>query len=182
MQSHPELEGCVVCCIHCGIRFLTHPRNAGRRNLRCPFGCRKQHRRQRSSQRSAAYYRTPAGKRQKKLLNGRRSGHTASTVGWDAGYCEAGDLDRPAAPADEPRTDALPVTVELRLQGVVLRESELAASHMLPYLRMVMGLIEGVELTCREVVALLRRAMRQHSIGGRRRIDYLLGFLHQHPP
>jgi hypothetical protein len=24
--------------------------------------------------------------------------------------------------------------------------------------------------------------MRQHSIGGHRRIDYVLGFLHQHPP
>jgi hypothetical protein len=182
LQSRPEFQGCVVCCIHCGIRFFTHPRNAGRRNLRCPFGCREHHRRQRSSQRSAAYYRTPSGKRQKKLLNGRRSGHTASTAGRDAGYAEARDLDRPAAPADERRTVALPVTVELRLQGAVLDESDLATSPMLPYVRMVMGLIEGVELTCREVVGLLRQAMRQHSIGSRRRIDYLLGFLHQHPP
>jgi hypothetical protein len=149
--------------------------------LRCPFGCRKHHRRQRSSQRSAAYYRTPAGKRQKKLLNGRRSGHAASTAGRDAGNSEARDLDRPA-PAGEFCTDALLVTMELRLQGAVLKESDLATSRMLPYLRMVMSLIEGVELTCREVVALLRQAMRQHSIGGRRRIDYLLGFLHQHPP
>ncbi len=112
----------------------------------------------------------------------RRSSHTASTAGRDAGYSEAQELDRPAVPADEFCTDALPVAVELRLQGAVLKESDLATSRMLPYLRMVMSLIEGVELVCREVVALLRQAMRQHSIGGRRRIDYLLGFLHQHPP
>jgi len=48
--------------------------------------------------------------------------------------------------------------------------------------RMVVSLIEGVEFTFHEVVHLLGQAMRQHSIGVRRRIDYLLGFLHQHPP
>jgi len=76
----------------------------------------------------------------------------------------------------------LPVRVEVRLEGVVLDESSLAKSPMLPYVRMVVSLIEGVEFTCREVVHLPRQAMRQHSIGARRRIDYLLGFLHQHPP
>ena len=81
---------------------------------------------------------------------------------------------RPATP--------LPVTAEPRLEGVVLDESSLASSPMLPYVRMVVSLIEGVEFTCREVVDLLRQALRQHSIGARRRIDYLLGFLHRHPP
>ena len=70
----------------------------------------------------------------------------------------------------------------MRLEGVVLDESSLAGSPMLPYVRMVVSLIEGVTFTCREVLCLLRQAMRQHSIGARRRIDYLLGFLHQHPP
>ena len=69
-----------------------------------------------------------------------------------------------------------------RLERVVLDESSLATSPMLPYVRMVVSLIEGVEFTCREVIHLLRQAMRQHSIGARRRIDYVLGFLHQHPP
>jgi hypothetical protein len=91
-------------------------------------------------------------------------------------------FDRQAPPANEPPADALPLTVELRLEGVVLSESSLASSPMLPYVRMVVGLIEGVTLTCREVLCLLRQAMRQHSIGAGRRIDYLLGFLHQHPP
>ena len=70
----------------------------------------------------------------------------------------------------------------MRLEGVVLRESSLATSPMLPYVRMVMRLIEGVELTCGELVRLFRQAMRQHSIAYRRRTDYALGFLHWHPP
>jgi len=74
------------------------------------------------------------------------------------------------------------VTIELRLAGVVLDESSLASSPMLPYVRMIVGLIEDVELSCREVVCLLRQAMRQHSIAHRNRTDYVLGFLHQHPP
>ena len=74
------------------------------------------------------------------------------------------------------------MTAEVRLEGVVLDESSLAASPMLPYVRMVVGLIEGIELTSREVLGLLRQSMRQHSFGARRKIDYLLGFLHQHPP
>ncbi|MGO9270423.1 MAG: hypothetical protein ACLQOO_09255 [Terriglobia bacterium] len=74
------------------------------------------------------------------------------------------------------------MTVELRLEGVVLEESSLGLSPMLPYVRMVIGLIEGVELTRQEVLCLLRRSMRQRSMAHRRRIDYVLGFLHQHPP
>lgn len=74
------------------------------------------------------------------------------------------------------------MTVELRLEGVVLDESSLLNSPMLPYVRMVVSLIEGIELTSREVFHLLRQAMRQHSIAYSRRIDYVLGFLHQHPP
>jgi hypothetical protein len=65
---------------------------------------------------------------------------------------------------------------------MVLDEASVANSPMLPYVRMVVSLIEGVEFTCREVVHLLWQSLRQHSIGARRRIDYLLSFLHRHPP
>ena len=64
----------------------------------------------------------------------------------------------------------------------MLDESTLAHSPMLPYVRMLVRLIDGVKLTCREVLAVLRESLRQRSIGVRRRIDYILGFLHQHPP
>jgi len=78
--------------------------------------------------------------------------------------------------------DELPGKAELQLEGVVLCESSLANSPVLPYVRMVVSLIEGIEFSCGEVVHLLRQAMRQHSIAYRRKIDYVLGFLHQHPP
>jgi hypothetical protein len=145
--------------------------------LRCPFGCRQHHRRQRSSQRSAAYYQTAVGRQKKKRLNGRRQGGQVPPAAQPQP-----DFDPQGTSPGGPASDPLPVTVEVRLEGVVLDESSLASSPMLPYVRMVVSLIEGVELSCREVVHLLRQAMRQHRIGARRRIDYLLGFLHQHPP
>ena len=177
MQSHPELRGCVAHCTDCGIRFLTHPRNAGRRDLRCPFGCRQYHRWRSSSRRSTAYYQTAAGKRKKKRLNGRRQGGPGA-----ADRPPRPDLDPQVTSPSEPTSDESPGKVELRLEGVVLDESSLASSPMLPYVRMVVNLIEGVELTCREVVCLLRQAMRQHSIAYRRKTDYALGFLHRRPP
>lgn len=175
MEPHPELQHCLAHCLHCGIRFLTHPRNAGRLNLRCPFGCRQHHRQERSNQRSAAYYRTASGKKKKKLLNGRRSSSAAE--------CErrTNPIEQAASP-NEQLPDELSGQVELQLEGVVLRESSLARSRMLPYVRMVVRLIEGLELSCRELAGLLRQALRQHSIASRSRLDYVLGFLHQHPP
>jgi hypothetical protein len=171
LESHPQLQECVAYCIDCGIRFLTHPRNAGRRKLRCAFGCRRQHRRQSSNQRCAAYYHTPEGKRRKKRLNARRQCRETPP-----------DLDRPASPANEPGAAELPVAFRLRLSAVVLDEPGLARSPMLPYVRMLVGLIEGIQLTPEEVLGLLRQGMRQRSIGVRKRIDYALDVLHQHPP
>ncbi|MGA9210385.1 MAG: hypothetical protein WB347_21500 [Terriglobales bacterium] len=172
LQSHGQLQGCIAYCAYCGIRFLTHPRNAGRRNLRCPFGCREHHRRQQSCQRSTAYYQTAAGKAKKKRLNGRRR--------W-------GQVPPAAAPqsdlADALSASALsPVTVEPRREDVALDESSLVRSPMLPYVRMVVSLIEGVHFTCREVVHRLRRTLRQRRIGAGRGADYLRGVLHRHPP
>ncbi len=92
------------------------------------------------------------------------------------------DLDPQGTSSNEPTTDELQGKVKLRLEGVVLDESSLLNSRMLPYVRMVVSLIEGVELRCDEIVRLLRQAMRQHSIAYSRRVDYILGFLHQHPP
>ena len=71
---------------------------------------------------------------------------------------------------------------QLRLETVVLDEQALARSPMLPYVRMIVNLIDGLKLTCREVLAILGQSLRQRSIAMRRRIDYLLGFLHRHPP
>jgi len=72
LRKKPGLRKCRARCRHCGIFFLTDPRNAGRKDLGCPFGCRREHRRRESTRRSVAYYREPEGKVKKRVLNGRR--------------------------------------------------------------------------------------------------------------
>jgi hypothetical protein len=180
VESHPGLQKCVVYCTDCGIRFLTHPRNAGRRNLRCPFGCRQHRRRQCSNQRSTTYYRTAEGRRAKKRRNARRQCNPLPPTTPRSDLLPP-DVEQ-APPATEPCSAESPLTFELWLDGVVLDESSLASSSMLPYVRMLVGLIEGVKFTCGEVLCLLRRSLRQRRLGARRRIDYILAFLHQHPP
>lgn len=60
-------------CKHCGIRFFTHPRNAGREDLGCPFGCREHHRRELSKERSRRHYQKPEAKTKKAFRNAQRS-------------------------------------------------------------------------------------------------------------
>lgn len=74
LLTHAHLRRCLVRCRHCRIFFLTDPRNAGRRDLGCPFGCGDAHRREASSERSTAYYRTESGRRKKQALNAKRGG------------------------------------------------------------------------------------------------------------
>lgn len=81
LRNQPWLRKCQARCRHCGIFFLTDRRNAGREDLRCPFGCSREHRRRESARRSAAYYGEPEGKEKKRALNGRRSrGRKASPI------------------------------------------------------------------------------------------------------
>ena len=74
LKQKPHLKKCLAQCRHCHILFFTHPRNAGRSDLGCPFGCREAHQRENSKQRSVEYYRTQEGKEKKKQLNAARSG------------------------------------------------------------------------------------------------------------
>lgn len=71
-RTQPELRRCLTRCRHCRIFFLTHPRNAKRRDLGCPFGCREAHRQRQSSRRSTAYYQDEPGKQKKRRQNGKR--------------------------------------------------------------------------------------------------------------
>jgi len=91
---------------------------------------------------------------------------------------QAGTRQTCVSPVSEP----LSVADELQREDTVLDEASVASSPMLPYVRMVVSLIEGIEFTCREVVDLLRQTLRQHSIGARRGVNYLWDFLHRHPP
>jgi hypothetical protein len=193
LRFHPELEDCIARCTHCGIPFLTYPQNKGRRDLRCPIGCRQHHRRECANRRSVRYYQTKEGWRNKKRHNNRRSRSVVSPhsplqelppQAVAASPPSTAELPREEPPSvvQPPPADELPPIVQLRLDGVVLDGVSVAASPMLPYVRVLIGLIDGLRLSCSEVVEWLRKAMRQRSMGGRRRVDYVLGYLHQHPP
>ena len=73
LKERPHLKKCLTRCRHCHILFFTHPCNAGRRDLGCPFGCREAQRRKNSTQRSTEYYRSKEGKIKKRYLNSKRS-------------------------------------------------------------------------------------------------------------
>jgi hypothetical protein len=50
------------------------------------------------------------------------------------------------------------------------------------YVRMVTSLIEARRVSEEEIVEMLVRAMRQHSIARRRRMDYVLAYLKKNAP
>lgn len=78
VRVKPWLRKCLARCRHCGIFFLADPRNAGRRDLGCPFGCSRAHRQRQSTLRSVAYYREPEGRIKKEALNARRCKSSSS--------------------------------------------------------------------------------------------------------
>lgn len=200
----------MVSCVRCGIPFLTHRRNARRKDLGCPFGCRELRRRESARQRSRTYYRTESGREKKRRRNIRRkiAGLRASSPSPQAPRLssspaappppQAAPLPTlptpvpppPPAPSPTPLPsparavppDAVPRKIELRLGGVVLDEPTLRNSPLLPHVLTVVNLLEGLRLDLPQLVELLLALLRQRSMGLRRRRDYVLEYLHQHPP
>jgi hypothetical protein len=193
LESDDKLKRRIKHCLDCGIRFLAAPQNAGREDLRCPFGCTKRHRAQQSNERVKAYRRTERGKKKKDALNARR--YRTSLSAACESPCEASANTKlpprePVDPADSPlaenATQPLPaelsVAIELDLVGVILDESSVVNSPMLPYIRMLIWIIDRIWLSHVEVAAWLRQVLRQRSMACRPRREYVLRFLHQHPP
>ena len=149
LRTQPELRRCRTRCRHCGIFFLTHPRNRGRRDLGCPFGCRQAHRQRQANRRSTAYYQDEPGKQKKRQQNAKRRQARPPAV----------------APAPAPAGAPLP-----------------CPRPMVEYVRMVTSLIEGRAVRLAEVVEMLRRVLRQHSMARTRRIDKIVAWLNEHPP
>jgi len=79
LQANPHLGNSLTRCVHCRIYFVTDPRNRGRRDIRCPYGCRQAHGKKNSTKRSVAYYQTPEGKIKKRIQNSKRT-ETGSSV------------------------------------------------------------------------------------------------------
>jgi hypothetical protein len=196
LKDDRDLNRCVVRCCHCGIRFLTDPRNAGRLNLRCPFGCREYHRKQCANQRSVRYYRTAEGKRKKEIRNAQRDRRgdfsaddqlaphddLSQEISSDFQIATPSSAEsRHASASIEPLKETFG-KVELTLEEVVLDEASVVYSPMLPYVQMVVSLIEGRGVSERELVDALLKTMRQRSMARRTRSEYVLHFLHRHPP
>jgi len=150
VRHKPRLRRCLSRCRHCGIFFLTHPRNAGRRDLGCPFGCQAAHRKQSSTARSVAYYRNSVGEQKKRMQNHKRR--------QDPGRAAVGRRDRIGAGEDARQQLPLP------------------AKPILGYVGMVVSLVEGRRVSQEEIVEMLARAVRQHSIFRQRRMEYLLNY------
>jgi len=197
LRDQPGLASCAVACRHCGIRFLTHPRNANRRDLCCPFGCRQHHRRAQANARSRKHYCTEGGRRNKKLLNGKRSQAGAKSENGAPPDTAAEGIAPSASPVEsarQPPPDPAgpPTRVDLHgpayeeatltLSGFTLREATVANSPLLPYLAMVATVLEGRAIRREELLIALQRSMRQRSIDRLPRREYVLGFLEQHPP
>ena len=153
LRAKPCLRQCLTRCRHCRIFFLTHPSNAGRRDLGCPFGCRDEHHKRRSSERSIEYYRSAEGKFKKKMQNGKRTKVAANESLPGQGQ----------AAALEPRETSF-------------------NAHTVDYLRMAISLIEGRPVTTAEILEMLSRTMRQHSLVRGRRMDYVLRHLNKRAP
>jgi len=75
-----------------------------------------------------------------------------------------------------------------RVPAVELDEPEPAREDIrwhagiVDYVRMVTSLIEGRRVSRQEILEMLIRALRQHSIVRRRRVDYVLAYLKENAP
>jgi len=67
-------------------------------------------------------------------------------------------------------------------EGLLLDESTLRNSRVLPYVLMVASVLEGRTIRREELLVALRNSVRQRSMLRRHRREYVLRFLHQHPP
>ena len=147
LKTRPSLRQCLTRCRHCRIFFLADRRNAGRRDLGCPFGCQEAHRRRASTQRSIAYYGDEEGKLKKKIQNDRRERKGSAT-------------QTPSFPSPAPSWP----------------------KPVVGYVRRLVCWIESRRVSLREVLEMLVRVLRQHSMARRRRIDQIIGWLDEQPP
>jgi len=130
--------------------------------LRCPFGCRDAHRKESSKKRSAEWYRSKKGKEKKKTLNERRFRQTSS---------------------DSSNEDLAKEESVEHKEEVVLDEPEVVWNKTtVSYIQMLVSLIEGRLVSLDEVLKMLLKIVRQHSIDSRRRFIYTFTYPDQKPP
>jgi hypothetical protein len=150
--------------------------------LRCPFGCRKAHRRKRSLERSTAYYQTEIGKMKKKQQNGKRRRTPDRTEESEEkkGPKETDDTEelKRTEKTEEPEASAEP-------EGKEAEEELDFDEDMVEHLRVQTSLLEEREVSREETIEMLKRVMRQHSLASEKRRDYIVRYLkekEENPP
>ncbi len=179
VREQPELRPLLVRCRHCGIFFFADPRNRGRKDLGCPFGCREAHRKKCSSERSTKYNRGEVGRKKKKIYNARRSRAGSKALGpkeppqdnaaWDGSQLEQPEMQTraPEVEPEGPKTEPGPLEFH---------------AAIVAYVRLTTRLIDGRWVSREEIIEMLARAGRQRSMGRERRIDYVVRYLNERPP
>lgn len=163
LRTRPQLRGCLSRCRHCRIFFITHPRNAGRKDLGCPFGCSDAHRRQQSTKRSVEYYRGKYGKILRRYQNAKRKPVEPRWRCHSHGEAEEEASEKRVAQS----------------QG----QSRRFDPGMVEHLRIVISRIEQRVISADEILEMLIRVfLRQHSMPVIRRIDYVVSYLNENPP
>jgi hypothetical protein len=140
--KNPQL----VNCKHCGIEFITSPRNMGRADIGCLFGCRESHRKQQSAQRVKAYYGTAIGRRKKSTAN--RSCYLKHKSGIPLPKKELEDED----------------------QISNLPDLSLSVWH---YIRFTISITDGINVSLQTAKRIVTERFRQHSIALGSRSSYL---------
>jgi hypothetical protein len=193
LRTKSHLRRCLVRCKHCKIFFLTHPRNHGRTNLRCPFGCRETHSNIESARRSADYYRTKKGKDKKEALNAKRFRQeperevpSEGTEESPAAKPRAPDLDRGLIEDLEgkrAKQESSPASPDAEREEETTETDEREFNReIVKHVQLVTGLLEGRKVSRAETLEMLKRVVRQRSIRMERRIDYIIRFLKEKNP
>jgi len=155
LRDKPHLRKCLTRCRHCRIFFLTHPRNAGRNDLRCPFGCRQAHGKESAKQRCTEYYRSREGKIKKKYLNECRSQRDPSEKSLE----ESNEEELP------PRALETPLD-----------------NQIIIHIQTVTSLIEERVVPLNDILCMVNRILRQLSIGKGGKIVYAYKYPPGGPP
>lgn len=136
LKRLPYFHHYLTSCKECGIYFFTDPRNKGRNDLCCPFGCRAIHEKRQSNIRSKNYYQHPVGKVKKKELNRKRRKANVNKK-------DSETLKRPTQPTSEkpPKDD----------------------SELVSYLTNLLGPLEQRPVSDEEVAAFIKE-VRQRGI------------------
>ncbi len=122
---------------------MTDPKNRGRKNIGCPFGCRKAHAKAESKKRCAEYYRTRGGRFKKENLNRKAYLRRIET--------ESSTQEAQIIPAETPRF----------------------SSEFLSYLSLLHRQIYGIEQSPDSIRQFLNKFFRQRSLALRGRAAYM---------